>query len=154
MIIEYNLEMDENLLPQLIKERSFNYECGMLDHADAVADMLNDCFHLRSQCEERVYMVCCNTRLVPPIAVFEVAHGTVGFCCVSTREIMQRALMTGATGFFLIHNHPSQAVEPSEQDKQFAKSVLNSSVLMNVKLLDFLIVGESYYSFLENGLLE
>ena len=67
---------------------------------------------------------------------------------------MQRALMTGATGFFLIHNHPSQAVEPSEQDRQFAKSVLNSSVLMNVKLLDFLIVGDTYYSFLENGLLQ
>ena len=32
-------------------------------------------------------------------------------------------------------------------------SILNSSVLVNVKLLDFLIVGDTYYSFLENGLL-
>jgi DNA repair protein RadC len=51
------------------------------------------------------------------------------------------------------HNHPSGKAEPSQADRTITDKLKNALALIDVKLLDHFIIGESVYSFAENGLL-
>jgi DNA repair protein RadC len=70
------------------------------------------------------------------------------------KEIIQEALAGGASGFILIHNHPSGNVLPSTSDFAMTKRLKEVGFGVGIRLLDHLIVGEKgYYSFNENGIL-
>ena len=54
-----------------------------------------------------------------------------------------------------VHNHPSGAALPSEQDKILTKKIAEAAALFDIRLLDHLIIvrgGE--YSFRQSGLLQ
>lgn len=78
--------------------------------------------------------------------------GTINKSNVYPREIFKEAYLLGATSIICIHNHPSNNINPSKEDKLITDSLKEVGYLMDVKLLDHLIIGkDKYYSFLENG---
>ncbi len=52
----------------------------------------------------------------------------------------------------MIHNHPSGHAQPSLKDACMTKRFIEAGEIIGIKVLDHLIIGESYYSFKENGL--
>jgi len=73
---------------------------------------------------------------------------------VDIRLILMKALELKATGLFLCHNHPSGDIEPSKYDLLLTKQLKEAALLMSIQLLDHVVIcKESYYSFLENGIL-
>lgn len=81
--------------------------------------------------------------------------GTVDQVAVYPRSIIKAALLIGAAGLILAHNHPSGYVEPSEEDKSLTFKVKEAGRLLDIRILDHLVVGASgqYSSFAEKGLL-
>ena len=66
------------------------------------------------------------------------------------REILHYAIKHMATSLILVHNHPSGAVAPSQNDNQVTKLVKEACELMGIVLLDHLIVSHSnYFSYRE-----
>ena len=62
--------------------------------------------------------------------------------------------MLETTGIILCHNHPSGSVRPSSQDKALTKQIESAASLLNIRVVDHIIVsGNSYYSFLDEGML-
>jgi len=53
----------------------------------------------------------------------------------------------------LAHNHPSGIAEPSQADIAITKKLADALALIDVKVLDHLIVGDSVISFAEKGLM-
>ena len=88
------------------------------------------------------------------IGLFEISHGTVNECLVSPREVLIRALLCGAAAIFLVHNHPSGDPQPSTMDTVVTKRMQQACKMIGIELLDHIIVGDHYYSFLENGGME
>lgn len=138
----------------LIKESSTNYHVeGGLDTPGGVVDMLNDVFRLNKKAEEFLYMIALNAKM-RPIGVFEVTHGTVNASYITPREIFLRALLCGATGIIIAHNHPSGECDPSKEDMEVTKKVKAAGEIMNVKLLDHVIIADdTYFSFYKHELL-
>ena len=66
-------------------------------------------------------------------------------------EIFKYALKASASGVVIMHNHPSGDPKPSRSDLEFTDNLLKIAELMNVLLLDHIIVGNTYYSFQEEG---
>lgn len=63
------------------------------------------------------------------------------------REILHPAIEALAVGFILGHNHPSGALEPSEEDWAFTRSVRRACEIVGIELLDHLVIaGEGYTS--------
>ena len=88
------------------------------------------------------------------IAVDEIVEGTPNSAHPLIREIISRSLQNFAAGVIAIHNHPSGEPEPSQEDREFTKKVQEVCNLVNVKLLDHIIFGDStYFSFSESNLL-
>lgn len=148
-ITKYRTELNENKHNVLIKEKSFNYQCDNLDNPKSIVKMLNECFHLNKMAEEHLYMIALDTKC-HPLGVFEVSHGTVNSSLVSPREVFIRAILCGATYIILSHNHPSGVVTPSKEDREVYKRIKESGKLIGIELLDNIIIGDGYYSFLEH----
>ena len=55
------------------------------------------------------------------------------------------AIRTGATGIFLVHNHPSGKLEPSDEDVRLTREVAEAGLLLGYTLLDHVIVARTGY---------
>lgn len=82
-----------------------------------------------------------------------LAAGGENAVLIEPKRIVKLALIYGAAGIVLVHNHPGGDTEPSEQDIDATRGIQDACKLVNVKLLDHVIVGEGYFSFYENKLM-
>ena len=155
MIRKYDMGLDSFRHPYLVEEESHEYDTNYADDPNLVVKMLNSCFHLNRKAEEHCYMIAMDAKC-RILGVFEVGHGGVQMCPANSREIFQRALVCGATGIIVAHNHPSGQAKPSGDDKNVAWKLGQAGILMGIQLIDFIIVGEgnSYFSFRVEHLLD
>jgi DNA repair protein RadC len=80
-----------------------------------------------------------------------VSVGTVNSSLVHPREVFGPAIRMGSSAILLAHNHPSGDPEPSIEDKQVTKRLLEAGELLGVPVLDHIIIGSegSYVSLRE-----
>lgn len=83
----------------------------------------------------------------------ELFFGTVNAASVYPREVVKLALETNAAAVIFAHNHPSGEPEPSQADKRITLKLKDALALVDVRVLDHLIVGETCTSFAERGIL-
>lgn len=137
----------------LVKESDFEYSGQNLTQPQYIVEMINSVFSLDKKAEEYMYLLALNTKCVP-IGVFEISHGTVNSSLCSPREILIRALLVGATGIILIHNHPSGDVTPSQSDYTSTEKINAACKIIQVDLIDHIIVGsDKFYSMRQEGVL-
>ena len=83
-----------------------------------------------------------------------VSQGGVQGTVVDHRLIAKRALELLATQVLMVHNHPSGAAEPSEQDKALTRKIAGALALFDIRLLDHIILSsDGEFSFRQAGLL-
>lgn len=112
---------------------------------------------LLAQLRDRPYEVFCCLYLDNRhrlIAFEELFRGTVDCAQVHPREVLRQALLHNATAVIVAHNHPSGVLEPSPADDFITRRLKDLLALMDVRIVDHVIVGDSQcYSFAEHGLL-
>jgi DNA repair protein RadC len=79
--------------------------------------------------------------------------GTLTQTSVYPREIVKTALMLNAASVVLAHNHPSGNPEPSRADEMLTSTLKTALALVDVRVLDHMIVGDTVSSFAEKGLI-
>lgn len=81
-----------------------------------------------------------------------VATGTVNSIQIRPVEVLRTAVIINAPAVVLIHNHPSGSPEASSADIHFTQKVIRAAELLNIKVLDHVIIGESdFYSLKQHG---
>lgn len=150
-ITKYTTYLDEDRKPILVKEKSNNYpDVCSLNNPKKIVDMMNAVYNASMLTEEYVWVVALNTKC-KPIGIFEVSHGTINESFISPREIFMKLCLCGAVSFVVIHNHPSGDCDPSNADIEMTKKIKQCSELMNITMNDHIIIGDNYYSFMEDG---
>lgn len=150
----YKTLLNENRIPVLVKERAVNYVgVSACVSPGAVCGVANDVFSLASETEEHVLLFCLDTKK-HLAGVFEVSHGTQNASLIMPREVFMKALLCGAAGIILVHNHPSGDATPSEEDVKITKRVKEAGELLGVPLIDHIVIGDNtHFSLLENSLM-
>lgn len=87
------------------------------------------------------------------IAFEEMFRGTLDGASVHPREVVKTALDHNAAAVIAAHNHPSGVAEPSRADELLTRRLKDALALVDIRLLDHLIVGETVTSLAERGLL-
>ena len=88
------------------------------------------------------------------IAFDELFRGTIDGASVHPREVVKQALSRNAAAVILAHNHPSGVAEPSQADELITRRLRDALALVDIRVLDHCIVGDSgCLSFAERGLL-
>lgn len=83
-----------------------------------------------------------------------ISQGTVNSTLVHVREVFSAAISRHAVQIILVHNHPSNNCEPSEDDKQVTRKLVQSGLLLDIPVEDHIIVSASgYFSFKEARLI-
>ncbi len=83
-----------------------------------------------------------------------VFQGTVDGAAVHPREVVRRCIAHNAAALIVAHNHPSGLADPSEADRAITRRLRDALALIDVRLLDHMIVGDSEVTSLaEMGLL-
>jgi DNA repair protein RadC len=82
-----------------------------------------------------------------------VYRGSVNSSQVRIAEIFKAAIRRNASNLIVIHNHPSGDPTPSPDDVAITRAILQAGELLDVKLLDHIIIGNSrFVSLKERGL--
>lgn len=108
-----------------------------LDHPALVARLVPE---LRTSPLEELWLVTVDTRL-RPLSRERVALGGPDRCAVSTPALLRRAVASGASGCFLLHNHPSGDPTPSALDRRFTAEVRRRAAELELVLHDHVVVA-------------
>ncbi len=77
-----------------------------------------------------------------PIGVLTVSIGCLTSSIVHPRELFRPAIVAGASGLVLSHNHPSGEPEPSTEDLALTRRLAAAGSLLGIEILDHIITGD------------
>lgn len=84
----------------------------------------------------------------------QVGTGNGSIVPVDFRKLASQAISCNATRVILCHNHPGGSRMPSQEDIMLTQDIQKMMNLINVSVMEHIIIaGDSYFSFLDNGLL-
>lgn len=88
------------------------------------------------------------------IGYSKISQGGITGTVVDVKIIAKYVVDSLASGVVLAHNHPSGNLQPSKADLNITKRIKNALELLDTKVLDHIILTEeSYYSFIDEGIL-
>ena len=103
---------------------------------------------------QEVFAVLLLTSQHQLISFRKLFFGTVNAAAVYPREIVKHALRENAAAIILVHNHPSGIAEPSQADISITQHIKQAMALIDVKVLDHFVVGDTNtVSFAKRGLM-
>lgn len=89
------------------------------------------------------------------IGKHECARGNLASCPVEPCTVFRAAVVANASAIILVHNHPSGEAEPSVDDIELTKRLVEVGKLLGVAVLDHVIVTvDGYFSMLDGGMLK
>jgi len=88
------------------------------------------------------------------VKIMKFSQGSVNAATIYPREVIREIIDTKASSMILVHNHPTGFPAPSMQDREITEVIKAALKTVDICLLDHLIIGDSAYSFRDNGLLK
>lgn len=82
-----------------------------------------------------------------------ISVGTLSSSLVHPREVFKPAIRASAASVVLSHNHPSGKAEPSREDREVTKRLVEAAEIIGIEVLDHVIIGEEHFSMKEHGML-
>ena len=87
-------------------------------------------------------------------AIEELTRGILNSSLIHPREVFRSAILAGAAGIIVVHNHPSGDPTPSGDDRAVTRQLVDAGRLLDLPVYDHVILGgDRYMSFAEAGLL-
>ena len=119
---------------------------GPIQDSKAVATLVGD--YLLSQDSECFLVILLDTQLQLR-GISEIARGARDKVDVPVPDCLRIAVVDGASGVVVVHNHPSGVLRPSESDKELTQMLKKAFSQIQIDLLDHVIVSgkDKYYSF-------
>ena len=116
-------------------------------------DVIAQAVYMRDKTREHLMTIYLNARnemiFKKPMFI-----GTLNANLVHPREIFQEALKQNAASVILVHNHPSGDPEPSQDDLEITKRILEAGKIMGIDVLDHVIITKNkIFSFKEKKLI-
>ncbi|HBA53939.1 RadC family protein [Syntrophorhabdus aromaticivorans] len=94
---------------------------------------------LRDKAKEHFKLVLLNTRN-RVIGISTISIGTLNASLVHPREVFKEAVVRSAASVILVHNHPSNDLEPSEEDIRITRRMVEAGKIMGIEVLDHIII--------------
>ena len=90
--------------------------------------------------QEHLRVLLLNTRH-ELLAIREIYSGNVSSAVVRVAEVCRPAIRDNAPFIIVVHNHPSGAPTPSEDDVRVTRDLVEAGKLLGVEVLDHVVIG-------------
>lgn len=130
----------------MIREKKVPYAWEVFNKPEKVAEFAKGIL----QGADREYLLVLSIdSKCRPVAVEIVSIGTVNATLAEPREIFKHAVLAGAAGIILVHNHVSGDCTPSGDDTALTERIAEAGRLLGIPVEDHVIIGDGYFSFHE-----
>jgi len=117
-------------------------------------DVIAQAVYLRDKTREHLMTIYLNARNEMVWKKQSTFIGTLNASIVHPREIFKEALEHNAASVILVHNHPSGDPEPSQDDLEITKRIIEAGKIMGIDVLDHVIITKTkVFSFKEKKLI-
>ncbi len=83
-----------------------------------------------------------------------ISKGGLNSSIVHPREVFKEAIRRSSAAIILYHNHPSGIPDPSKDDIEITKRLIDSGELLGINVLDHIIIGDNnFVSMKEKGII-
>jgi len=142
------------IIKERITEYAYNGASGVsLTSPKAVVETLTRDYDLDAGQEQLIVLGLANNN--KSLLRFVIAKGGYNSVMATPASIFRKLITSGCSKFVLAHNHPSGTSQPSKEDIQFTKKIVDASKLLGIDLLDHIVYtyGNGYASMREMGIL-
>lgn len=80
------------------------------------------------------------------ISIEDISMGELSSTVVHPREVFSMAIRKSASAVIFVHNHPSGDANPSQEDVETTRRLTDCGVLLGIRVLDHIIIGDGYFS--------
>ena len=116
-------------------------------------DVAKLCQHLAYSAKEVATILALDVRK-RVVAIHETGVGGSSGAPVDIPSVLQAVILTNATAFILVHNHPSGDPSPSEDDIALTRSLAKAAACIGATLVDSVVVAiGGTYSMLDAGIM-
>lgn len=103
--------------------------------------------------QELLYQLCLDSK-GKLLVCKKLSQGSDDCAVLSIRQVVENALLSGASAVVLAHNHPSGVALPSESDRATTLRVQDALKTLDIRLLDHIIVADGdFVSMSQSGYL-
>ncbi len=132
-----------------VSTQTLDYKSKELTDPEKVYRLIKS--KLKDYHKEHFYIIALNSR---NYSIAEVSVGSLNASIVHPREVFAEAIKNKAASVIFVHNHPSGDPEPSEDDLEITKRLVESGKILGIEVVDHIIVTKNnFYSFKENKLI-
>ena len=133
----------------LVRERVGRYELPKkIDSPDQAYKAIKTITNVQEEAQEVFGVLILNTKH-KIVAVHEVSRGALNSSLVHPREVFKPAVLHNAAAIICFHNHPSGDTEPSKDDIETTKRLVEAGKIMGIEVLDHIIVSDAGYASLK-----
>nr|DAP38382.1 MAG TPA: protein of unknown function DUF2466 [Caudoviricetes sp.] len=129
---------------KLVRESTVQYDNITIKNIADVIKLVDNIEDIKNNDVENVYIICLNNKNVP-INYSLVAKGTINSSMIDPKTIFKTILLSNASAFIMVHNHPSGDPAPSKEDYEITNIIEKASKLLDIKFLDHIIIGDNKY---------
>jgi DNA repair protein RadC len=79
------------------------------------------------------------------LAEIEVARGWLGGVEVYPREVFRPLIRIAAAGAVIVHNHPTGALDPSDEDLELTRRMRAAGEVIGIPIVDHVIIADTGY---------
>ena len=88
------------------------------------------------------------------LTIENLFRGSIAGAAIYPREVIKQIIKLKANGIVLAHNHPSGDPQPSKEDRLITMRLMVAAHSIDVNVLDHIIIGNSYYSMADEGIIK
>nr|DAX84756.1 MAG TPA: protein of unknown function DUF2466 [Caudoviricetes sp.] len=129
---------------KLVRETTTQYNNTNIKNITDIIKLIDNIEDIKNNDVENVYIICLNNKSVP-VNYSLIAKGTINASMIDPKTIFKTILLSNASAFIMIHNHPSGDPTPSKQDYEITNILEKASKLLDIKFLDHIVIGNDNY---------
>lgn len=129
---------------QMIKEKEVICDNKINSPMDIVK-FINSIENYNQNTNETMSVIALSTKN-EIVAYADIGIGGINFCTMNIPTILQLVLLSNASKFILVHNHPSGDSTPSKDDINATKQLQMAADIMKLQLLDHIVIGDNNYT--------
>lgn len=101
--------------------------------------------------KENLFVINCDRKL-KPTSINIVSVGTENSALVTPQTFFRTAIMTNSSAVLMLHNHPSDDLTPSKNDKEMYERLQKAGEILGIEVKDSIIFNyeKEYYSSFSN----
>ena len=141
----------------LVKDKTVSFSKARLSNSQQASRLIQDLILARGQPDRENFIVALLSAKNDIIGLNIVSIGGLSSAYVHPREVLKPAILANSAAIILCHNHPSNDLQPSDEDINLTRKIIRAAEAMGILVHEHLIINmdnEAYYSFADQGIIK